>query len=54
MLNSSLYINGSLVDISDFAKILVSEAGSASGGISSHDDSKNDTDVIILRNLRSY
>ena len=35
-----LDINGSLAGISD----IVSEAGSASGGISSHDGSKNDTD----------
>ena len=33
-------INGSLAGISD----LVLEAGSASGGISSHDGCKNDTD----------
>ena len=37
-----LDINGSLVDISDFGEDM-SEAGSASGGISSHDGSKNDT-----------
>ena len=36
--------NGSLADISDFGEDIVSEAGSASGGISSHDGSKNDTD----------
>ena len=39
-----LDINGSLVGISDFGEDIVSEAGSASGGISSHDGSKNDTD----------
>ena len=39
-----LDINGSLADISDFGEDIVSEAGSASGGISSHDGSKNDTD----------
>ena len=39
-----LDINGSLAGISDFGKDLVSEAGSASGGISSHDGSKNGTD----------
>ena len=39
-----LDINGSLAGISDFGEDIVSEAGSASGGISSHDDSKNDTD----------
>ena len=39
-----LDINGSLTDISDFGKDIVSEVGSASGGISSHNGSKNDTD----------
>ena len=39
-----LGISGSLGGISDFGEDIVSEAGSASGGISSHDDSKNDTD----------
>ena len=39
-----LDINGSLADISDFGEDIVSEAGSDSGGISSHDGSKNDTD----------
>ena len=39
-----LDINGSLADISDFGEDVVSEAGSASGGISSHDGSINDTD----------
>ena len=39
-----LDINGSLADISDFSEDIVSEAGSASGGISSHDGSKNDMD----------
>ena len=39
-----LDINGSLAGTSDFGEDIVSEAGSASGGISSHDDSKNDTD----------
>ena len=38
-----LDINGSLAGISDFGEDIVSEAGSASGGISSHDGSKNDT-----------
>ena len=38
-----LDINGSLADISDFGEDVVSEAGSASGGISSHDGSKNNT-----------
>ena len=51
-----LDMNGSLADISDFGEDIVSEAGSASGGISSHDRSKNDTDMtkIIMRNPRSY
>ena len=39
-----LDINGSLAGISDFVEDIVSEAGSASGGISSYDGSKNDTD----------
>ena len=39
-----LDINGSLAGISDFGEDIVSEAGSASGGISTHDYSKNDTD----------
>ena len=39
-----LDINGSLADISDFGEDIVSEAVSASGGLSSHDGSKNDTD----------
>ena len=39
-----LNINDSLAGISDFGENIVSEAGSASGGISSHDGSKNDTD----------
>ena len=39
-----LDINGSLAGISGFGEDIVSEAGSASGGISSHDGSKNDTD----------
>ena len=38
-----LDINCSLVGISDFCEDIVSEAGSASGDISSHDGSKNDT-----------
>ena len=38
-----LDINGSLAGILDFGEDIVSEAGSASGGISSHDGSKNDT-----------
>ena len=40
----SLDINGSLAGISDFGEDIESEAGSDSGGISSHDGSKNDTD----------
>ena len=39
-----LDINGSLADLSDFCEDIISEAGSALGGISSHDGSKNDTD----------
>ena len=39
-----LDINGSLAGIPDFGEDKVSEEGSASGGISSHDGSKNDTD----------
>ena len=39
-----LDINGSLAGIIDFGEDIVSEAGSASDGISSHDGSKNDTD----------
>ena len=39
-----LDINGSLADISDFGEDIASEAGSALGGISSHDGSKSDTD----------
>ena len=40
----SLDINGLLPGTSDFIEDIVSEAGSDSGGISSHDGSKNDTD----------
>ena len=36
MLNSPLDINGSLAGIIDFGEDIVSEAGSDSGGISSH------------------
>ena len=43
MLNSSLDINGSMAGISDFGEDIVSEAGSDSSGISSHDGSKSDT-----------
>ena len=39
-----LDINGSLAGILDFGEDIVLEAGGASGGISSHDGSKNDTD----------
>ena len=39
-----LDINDSLAGILDFGEDIVSEVGSASGGISSHDGSKNDTD----------
>ena len=45
MLNSFFRsVNGSLTGISDFGEDMVSEAGSDSSGISSHDGSKNDTD----------
>ena len=40
----SLDINGSLAGMLDFGEEIVSKAGSDSGGISSHDGSKNDTD----------
>ena len=40
----SLDVNGSLAGISDFSEDIVSDAGTTSGGISSHDGSKNDTD----------
>ena len=36
-------MNDSLAGISDFGEDIVSEASSDSGGISSHDGSKNDT-----------
>ena len=50
-----LDINGSLAGISDFGEDIVSEAGSASGGISSHDwVAKTTRTVIIIRNPRSY
>ena len=39
-----LNINVSLAGISDFGEDIVLEAGSASGGIFSHDGSENDTD----------
>ena len=39
-----LDINGSLAGILDFGEDIVPEAGSDSGGISSHDGSKNNTD----------
>ena len=43
-----LDINGSLADISDFGKDIASEAGNASGGISSHDGRKTDTDADYI------
>ena len=49
-----LDINGSLAGISDFGEDILSEAGSASGGISSHDGAKTTRTLIILRNSRSY
>ena len=39
-----LDVNGSLAGISDFGEDIVSEAGTPSGGTSSHDGGKNDTD----------
>ena len=39
---------------SDFGKDTVSEAGSDSRGISSHDGAKTTRTVIIIRNPRSY
>ena len=54
----SLDINGSLADISDFGENIVSEAGSDSSNISSHDGhamvAKETRTVIIIRNPRSY
>ena len=44
MLNSSFRYKRLLAGISDFGEDIVSKAGSASGGISSHDGSKNGTD----------
>ena len=41
----SLDINGSLAGISDFGEDVVSEAGSDSSVISSHDGSKSSTDI---------
>ena len=40
----SLDVNGSLAGISDFDVDIVSEAGSDSNGVSSHDGSKSDMD----------
>ena len=37
--------------ISDFEEDIVSEAGSPSGGISSHDGSKNNTDSDYITEL---
>ena len=48
----SLDINGSLAGISHFSQYIVSEAGSDSGGISSHDGSKSDTDSDYNPNPR--
>ena len=46
-------MNGWLAGISDFGEDIVSAAGSASGGVSSHGGSKNDADsdfnTLILR-----
>ena len=50
-----LDINGSLASILDFGEDIVSKAGNDSGGISSHDGSKNDTDSDYnIRNPPSY
>ena len=49
-----LDIKGSLAGILDFGEDLVSEAGSDSDSISSHDASKTTRTVIIIRNPRSY
>ena len=46
-----LDIYGSLAGISDFGEDIVSKAGRASGGISSHDGSKNDTDSDHINNF---
>ena len=48
MLNSSFRYKRLVAGISDFREDIVSEAGSASGGISSHDGNKNDTDSHYL------
>ena len=44
MFNSPFRYKRFAAGISDFGEDIVSEAGSDSGGISSHDGSKNDTD----------
>ena len=44
MLNSSFRYNRLAGGILDFSEDIASKAGSDSGGISSHDGSKNDTD----------
>ena len=44
----ALDINSSLGDISDFGKHIVPQGGSASGGISSHDGSKNGTECDYI------
>ena len=49
-----LDINSSLAGILDFGEDIVSKAGSDSGGISSHDGSKNDTNSDYNTNPRSY
>ena len=43
-----LDINGSRAGILDFGEDIVSKAGSDSGGTSSHDGSKNDTDSVYI------
>ena len=42
------------MDISGFGEDIVSEAGSASAGISSHDGSKNDTDSDYITELLDH
>ena len=46
-----LDISSSLAGILDFGEDIVSKAGSDSGGISSHDGSKNDPDSDYISNF---
>ena len=49
-----LHLNGLLAGISDFGEDIVSEAGSALGGISSHDtDSDYNTEPSIISGISS-